>query len=135
MYLFDRALKPLSLQIDASDDDSQSEASASNNTSIKLVLGNKGRYRLLEQPPRVRKVAKDAISCVESEICLKNAFPDGPEKYDVFARRILVKCAEANGDRELAKKLKDDADYAHDLASIVSSFSVIIGVLQSHTTS
>ena len=92
----------------------------SDNDGIELVLNGKGRYALLQQHPRVRKVAKDAIFLMEVDACFKNAFPDGPEKYNTFARRTLVKCAESYGDDELVRRLKSDARYAHNLATIVS---------------
>ena len=100
---------------------SSSSDSDEDTSSIELVIGEKGRCALLQQRNRVRRVAKDAIHQIEVDLLFKNAFPEGPEKYNVFTRRVLIKCAEAYSDSELVRRLKNDSQYAHDLASIVST--------------
>ncbi|KAI0656508.1 hypothetical protein C8Q70DRAFT_1056733 [Cubamyces menziesii] len=62
--------------------------------------------------------AERAIFKCQADILLRNAFPDGAEKYNTIARSALVKCAEELGYTALAKRLKNDNDYALTLAAI-----------------
>ena len=114
-------------------DESEGDTGSDEDDSIDLVFSLKtGRPDLLKQHRRVRHVAKAAIDQVLGQICLKNAFPEGPDKFDTFIRRILVQTAEKAGDKELVKKLKSDIDYAHSLAHIVSICYFMLRQLLSH---
>ncbi|KAI0703143.1 hypothetical protein C8Q76DRAFT_801989 [Earliella scabrosa] len=88
--------------------------------SIDLVYPAKGgKLSLRAQHPRVRRVTRAAIRRCLTDICIKNAFPDGMDKYNEIARRALVKSAEDPelDDAELARKLKKDDEYGLTLAS------------------
>ncbi|TFK78567.1 hypothetical protein K466DRAFT_606865 [Polyporus arcularius HHB13444] len=73
--------------------------------NIELVQPAKAGHKLglFDQHPRVRKTSKLAMKMNQSNLLLHNAFPDGPYKYTDF---------------DIKTRLKRDADYAHDLASL-----------------
>ncbi|TFK79320.1 hypothetical protein K466DRAFT_505728, partial [Polyporus arcularius HHB13444] len=85
-----------------------------------LVQPDKAGHKLalLDQHPRVRKTAKLAMKTTQSNLLLHNAFPDGPDKYTDFARDALLESADSLGFKDIKTRLKRDADYAHDLASL-----------------
>ncbi|KAH9916096.1 uncharacterized protein BXZ73DRAFT_105955 [Epithele typhae] len=94
------------------------EEDIDNRDSIELVRSSSGHYNLLQQPLHVKRVAEAAITQVEYYLVLKNVFPDGPEKYNVAIRHILVKCAETLKDQDLATKIKTNASYARKISGI-----------------
>ncbi|KAH9923402.1 uncharacterized protein BXZ73DRAFT_103840 [Epithele typhae] len=87
------------------EENSSLEEDIEDQESIELVRSSSGHYNLLEQPLRVKRVAEGAITQIEYYLVLKNAFPDGPTKYNVAIRQILV-------------KIKTDASYAKKIATI-----------------
>ena len=102
-------------------EDESSDGEDNGDDSIDLVYPAKGgKLSLRAQHPRVRRVTREAIRRCLTDICIKNAFPDGMDKYNEIARRALVKSAENLEDTELARKLKNDDEYGLTLASIVS---------------
>ncbi|KAH9910874.1 uncharacterized protein BXZ73DRAFT_83096 [Epithele typhae] len=84
---------------------------------IELVRSSGGKFNLNDQPQRVQTIAQAMITQIEYYLLLKNAFPDGMEKYN---RRILIKCAEAQNDKAILKRIKSDSKYAHNVASIAA---------------
>ena len=114
--------------------DSDAESDDGDDPALKIVPSKKtGRPGVSDQPPRVARVARDAIQETEALLCLKNAFPEGPEKFTSFIGDILVDAAKKHNDVELVNKLKTDSKYAHKLAQIVSSPSFcIIRLLSTH---
>ncbi|KAH9929942.1 uncharacterized protein BXZ73DRAFT_78047 [Epithele typhae] len=97
---------------------SSAEEDIDHGESIEPVRSSSGRYNLRKQPLRVRHVAEAAITQIEYYLVLKNAFPDGLEKYNVAIRQTLVKCAEALKDPDIATRLKTDASYARKISGI-----------------
>ncbi|KAI0648458.1 hypothetical protein C8Q79DRAFT_906184, partial [Trametes meyenii] len=70
------------------------------------------------QRPRVKAVAQKAITEVIADVCLKNAFPEGPEKHNGFTCPTLVRVATELGYNDIVRRLKTDKKYAHYLGSI-----------------
>ncbi|KAJ8456585.1 hypothetical protein ONZ51_g12035 [Trametes cubensis] len=122
------------------DDDDIENGSGSEDERIDIVYKNGSKIGITEQRPRVKKTLNTAIFSCQADILLRNAFPDGTEKYNAIARNALVKCADELGYTTLVKRLKHDNDYALSLASIpvdrIPSFrsrirEVISGAIQS----
>ncbi|RPD72983.1 hypothetical protein L226DRAFT_524415 [Lentinus tigrinus ALCF2SS1-7] len=104
----------------ASEDSNLSSDSRSpDNDSIELVMRKHGgRLRLKAQHPRVKLVAKEAIQETLTNICVINAYPEGPDKNDIFARDSLIRSAKALHDTEIAQRCKHDELYWRKLGTI-----------------
>lgn len=91
---------------------------------IDLVYPERGgKIYLLKQHSRVQRIVHRGVFRLLSDLCLKNAFPVGADKYNSVARRALVKSAEEYNDSEMVKRLKRDDSYALALASLVCDSS------------
>ena len=53
-------------------------------------------------------------------ICIKNTYPDGPEKSSDFAKAALILIAKNLKYSDIIKKLQMEDDYVNKLALIVS---------------
>ncbi|KAJ8496364.1 hypothetical protein ONZ51_g1124 [Trametes cubensis] len=102
----------------AIDDHGTQSETGSEDERIDIVYKKGSKLGITEQRPRVKKTLNAAIFKCQADILLRNAFPDGAEKYNTIARSALVKCAEELGYTALAKRLKNDNDYALTLAAI-----------------
>ncbi|RPD72205.1 hypothetical protein L226DRAFT_442490, partial [Lentinus tigrinus ALCF2SS1-7] len=103
----------------ASGDSSTGDAHYADDNSIELVLRRHGgRLRLKGQRPRVKLVAKEAIQETLTNICVTNAYPEGPDKNDIFARDSLIRSAKALHDKEIAQRCKHDELYWRKLGTI-----------------
>ncbi|CDO76891.1 hypothetical protein BN946_scf184903.g12 [Trametes cinnabarina] len=89
------------------------------NGSIEIVWpGKGGKIGLKAQHSRVRAVAQQAINGLLARVCLENAFPEGPEKHNHFAKHALISSAEALGFDDIVWRLKSDKEYAKTLGTI-----------------
>ncbi|RPD52640.1 hypothetical protein L226DRAFT_460184, partial [Lentinus tigrinus ALCF2SS1-7] len=102
-----------------SDSDPESDSDDSDDDRTDLVLRRNGRrLKLKSQRPRVRRVAKQAISDVILNLCTVNAYPDGPDKSNGFIQSSLIRSAKALGDKELARRLRCVDNYWKKLGTI-----------------
>ncbi|KAI1788559.1 hypothetical protein LXA43DRAFT_872610, partial [Ganoderma leucocontextum] len=85
---------------------------------VTAVVRKEGRVRLTDQHGQVQRVCAVAIKEVLTNICIKNIFPDGPEKSGDFAKSALINAAKSLKYNEVAKKLRTDVEYWRKLASI-----------------
>ncbi|KAI1782241.1 hypothetical protein LXA43DRAFT_861346, partial [Ganoderma leucocontextum] len=85
---------------------------------VAVVVRQKGRVQLTDQHGQVQRVCAVAIKEVLTNICIKNTFPDGPEKSGDFAKSALINAAKSLKYNEVAKKLRTDVEYWRKLASI-----------------
>ncbi|OSD07738.1 hypothetical protein PYCCODRAFT_1421659 [Trametes coccinea BRFM310] len=88
------------------------------NEHINLVYQKGSRLGILDQRPQVKKVLNAAIVVCQANLLIRNAFPDGAEKYNVLARNALIGSANDLNCGDLVKRLKSDDDYAFALAAI-----------------
>ncbi|CDO77551.1 hypothetical protein BN946_scf184912.g50 [Trametes cinnabarina] len=98
--------------------DHESDENGSEDERIDLVYKKGSRLGILEQCPHVKKTLNAAIFSCQADLLLRNAFPDGAEKYNSLARTALIRSAEELGYKALVKRLKVDDDYAFALAAI-----------------
>ncbi|KAI0356052.1 hypothetical protein OH77DRAFT_1589525 [Trametes cingulata] len=94
-----------------------SDVNEDEDSGIELVEPS-AKLALNQQHRRVRLVAKKSIDEVQDDVCLKNAFPDGADKYHLFTRPILLRAATALDFPDIARRIKNDATYARYLGSI-----------------
>lgn len=115
-------LIPLPCQDIDSDSDSTSDGqSDSNSDNIDLVIPRGGgRPKLKKQPRRVRLVAKLAIDDILANVCLTNAYPDGPEMVSDFGRGALIRSARSLNDKAIVQRLKQSDAYWKPFATFVS---------------
>ena len=73
--------------------------------NITPVIRKEGRIRLTDQPGRIQRVCTAAIKELLTNICVKNAFPDGPEKSSDFAKSALITAAKSLKYDDIRKKL------------------------------
>lgn len=119
------------LSVQKLDDDGLKSGSESEDERIDIVYKNRSKIGITEQRPRVKKTLNTAISSCQADILLRNAFPDGTEKYNVIARTALIKCADELGYAALVKRLKRDNNYALTLAAMVSCPAPVVSGLWS----
>ncbi|KAI0702192.1 hypothetical protein C8Q76DRAFT_697914 [Earliella scabrosa] len=106
------------------DEDDLSEVSSDedndgNDSGIDLVLTpGSSKLSLRAQHGRVKRVASRAIDELLTDVCLINAFPDGPEKSSDFAKCALIKSAKAYGYTNIVNRLKKDKHYCLKLTTI-----------------
>ena len=74
--------------------DHKSNEHGSEDEHIDLVYKKGSRLGILEQCPCVKKTLNAAIFSCQADLLLRNAFPDGAEKYNSLARTALVRSAE-----------------------------------------
>ncbi|KAI0323497.1 hypothetical protein GY45DRAFT_1376283 [Cubamyces sp. BRFM 1775] len=88
-------------------------------SDIDLVWPKKGgKLGLKQQQPRVQEVARNSIGGLLASVCLEDAFPEGPEMHNHYARDALIKSAEHLGYADIATRLRNDKGYAKALATI-----------------
>ncbi|KAH9847583.1 hypothetical protein C2E23DRAFT_847901 [Lenzites betulinus] len=86
------------------------------------------------QLPRVRAVAKAAIDEVQADVCLKNAFPEGPDKHNQFTLPTLVRVAQKLGYADIVRRVQTDITYSRHLGSIPAQrISTFRGRVKKHT--
>ncbi|KAI0635790.1 hypothetical protein C8Q77DRAFT_1207724 [Trametes polyzona] len=116
-----------------SDDTPNAPDHPNDNDSIELVEPGP-RLSLGIQRPRVRTVAKRAIDDVLLNVCLKNAFPEGPDKHNQFTRPTLIRIATELGFKDIARRLNSDVVYSRHLGSIPAQrISTFRGKVKKHT--
>ncbi|KAL1941439.1 hypothetical protein VTO73DRAFT_7256 [Trametes versicolor] len=92
----------------------------------KLALGPQHRC--------VKIVAKRAINDVLIDVCLKNAFPEGPDKHNQFTHPTLIRVARDLEMHDIARRLKNDLTYSRYLGSIPAQrISTFRGKVKKHT--
>ncbi|KAH9852997.1 hypothetical protein C2E23DRAFT_885337 [Lenzites betulinus] len=105
----------------ASDDDDEEQFIVEEKAVIdqEIDLVNPGpKLALGCQHPRVRAVAKAAIDEVQANVCLNNAFPEGPDKHNQFTLPTLVRVAQKLGYPDIARRVQTDMIYSRHLGSI-----------------
>ena len=130
MHVFPDVLST-SLYQGGEDPDDLSEVSLDeddgHDSGIELVLTpGSSRLSLRAQHTRVKRVASRAIDELLADVCLVNAFPDGPEKSSDFGKRALIKSAKACGYTTIVQRLQKDKRYCLKLSSIVSTSSIFV---------
>ncbi|KAH9850540.1 hypothetical protein C2E23DRAFT_887417 [Lenzites betulinus] len=108
--------------------------SDSNVADLGIKLVDPGpKLALTNQCPCVKAVAHQAIEDVLIDVCLKNAFPEGPNKHNQFTRPTLIRVAKELKCSDIVQRLKTDQTYSRYLGSIrISTFR---GKIKKHTDS
>ncbi len=85
-----------------------------------MPSGKGARLALKKQYPRVHAVLIGGINDILTNVCLTNAYPDGPEMSNEFGRGALLRAAKDLNDRDILTRLKTNEKYWRPLSNIVS---------------
>lgn len=85
-----------------------------------IVLNTRGQIGLKAQSPHIKAMLLRAILKVKGDALFVNAFPDVGESIK-YARDALYACSKVSGLEEIRKRIKNDLEYAEQLAAVVCS--------------
>ncbi|KAH9896415.1 hypothetical protein C8Q73DRAFT_664233 [Cubamyces lactineus] len=99
-------------------EDASSSASDSEDSGIDIVPPTSGKLKLGDQHRRVRRVLTRAIFTMLTDICIKNAFPDGSQDSAKIIYRAMLKAAAEFGYGDMVNRLKKKDDYSYELVRL-----------------
>ncbi|KAJ8481396.1 hypothetical protein ONZ51_g6033 [Trametes cubensis] len=99
-------------------DDASSSGSESDDSGIDVAPPESGKLKIGDQHRRVRRVLTRAIFGMLSDICLKNAFPDGSKDSSKIIYRAMLKAAADFGYEDMVKRLRKKDHYVDELTRL-----------------
>lgn len=87
-------------------DDASATDSNAEDSGIEIVYPQRGKLKLTDQHRRVRRVIQHGTNTILSDVALKNAFPDGPQRQGQIVHRALLRAASDLAYDDISRRLR-----------------------------